>query len=101
MGVDWVRFAEIGIGGTLGVWELGSFRIFGSWAGRGLGSFCAFACGRVEIGFVSRFLVLGRSPAERPGLNTGGPPAAGVLSDGVSFRIIGENPGVRIQNSGE
>ncbi len=36
IGVNWVRFAEIGVGGTLGMQELGSFRIL---AGRRLGSF--------------------------------------------------------------
>ncbi len=42
-GVNWVRFAEIVGGGTLGMLELGSFRFFGVGQGnRGgkLGSFC-------------------------------------------------------------
>ena len=30
-GANWVRFAEIGGGGTLGVRELGLFRVFGCW----------------------------------------------------------------------
>ncbi len=51
MGVDWVRFAEIGVGGTPGMRKLGSFRIFwllGWWWHVELGSFRIF--GRVQIG---------------------------------------------------
>ncbi len=40
--VNWVRFAETGGSGTLGMLELGSFRII---AGCRLGSFCIFCLG--------------------------------------------------------
>ncbi len=42
LGEIWVRFAEIGGGGTLGILELGSFRVFGSWAGWRYGKLGSF-----------------------------------------------------------
>ncbi len=43
VGANWVRFGEIGFGGTLGMRKLGSFRVIGGWQDGG----------GAEIGFVS------------------------------------------------
>ena len=69
---NWVRFAEIRVGGTPGMRKLGSFCIIGGW----------WDFSYVGIGFVSHNW-------GRDGLKLG------------SFCIIGENPEVRMQNSGD
>ena len=62
---DWVRFVEIGGGGTLGVLRLGSFRVFGVGRRLKLGSFRIIGSWGIDLGR------LGYPAGETGGLNIG------------------------------